>query len=569
MTFSTTGEYLQGIMMDLFTSGEFKTFEQMVLDSGMDDRHQNLCFRLKFELTGDTRNGGDLNLEVLPESPENFGEILYTAIRTSIGSASDVWQENTFVELINNVKSLSDGYGKTLSNVRVLLKYFTPDEIIEICKLQILNDEGYDVVPMRETLHGQRATSAVLCQDGTFIEVGFENHRYALPLLEKLGYIKSVDAKRGTDDGVHISSNAVSGGLGFEFSRGDGRNMSFEQINALWQNSDIIDRFYLSSVSTTGTVGENAFIAWIDKNNNGGKMGGLEFLKANMSKELEKYKIKVADVSHDPEDFSDDKVFIRTSPKKSLPGLLTSYLVENNEFGVAEGVSRILLDFEKVKNVRTENEIDYFFQRHIKGINGVAHLDYMKGMNSGDYQHQTKDFRYQASSNQGDVVSGVVSDAKIEALNVEALHAFMKHLVKKIRKKIQIEFVEDESGQLYIVQVRIIEGGNQTLQPSNKDLSGADVLGHTFVSSWRNPESYAVDIDDVLIIDSEAKPDELVGKKLLIVRENVDFSHILALSAALSIPSIYGLDKKDFDFSDAKRITVNTQTVTGIIKIEK
>lgn len=577
MRFSTTGEYLQGIMMDLFSSGEFKTFEQFVLDSGMDDRHQNLCFRHQFELTGDTRDGGDLNLEVLAEMPLDFGETLFTAIRTSIGSSSDCWNDRDFFDIIENCKTLQrDLYSKTLSNMVVLMKYFTPEEIYNICRKQILNHYGYSVDKnMADTLHGQRATSGVLCKSGEFIEVPFEQHRFALPVLAKLGYVTLFDqgeVRRSTDDGIHISSNTVSGGVGFQFSRANADNMSFTQISELWKNSDIVDRFYLSNSKETGTVGENAFNAWVNKYNKGGKMGGLQFLRTQMKDELFKYNIKIAQTSLNlaQSAFKDDeKVFIRTSPKKSLPGLLESKLVDNNEKSIDKALNEIHALYTEVQDLRRDNELKTFFQRFIKGGNGVAHLDYKKGI-AGDYQHLSDNFRYSASNVQGDIVGGSAKgEYRLDPVNADALHNFMKILVKRIRKKIQIEFIEDENNQLYIVQVRIIEGGNNELEASNKDLSGFDVLGQTFTESWRNPTAYAVDIDDVLIVDSEASPNDLIGKKLLIVRENVDFSHILALSSALSIPSIYGLLEKDFDFSEAKRIVVNTSTQTGIIKIEK
>lgn len=49
------------------------------------------------------------------------------------------------------------------------------------------------------------------------------------------------------------------------------------------------------------------------------------------------------------------------------------------------------------------------------------------------------------------------------------------------------------------------------------------------------------DADEVLIVDSEADSEMLLGKKALIVRDNPKFSHILALSSCLRIPSMSGV----------------------------
>ncbi len=45
----------------------------------------------------------------------------------------------------------------------------------------------------------------------------------------------------------------------------------------------------------------------------------------------------------------------------------------------------------------------------------------------------------------------------------------------------------------------------------------------------------------MLIIDSDCESSEVIGKKALIVREDVEFSHALAMSFSLKIPSIYGV----------------------------
>jgi hypothetical protein len=54
-----------------------------------------------------------------------------------------------------------------------------------------------------------------------------------------------------------------------------------------------------------------------------------------------------------------------------------------------------------------------------------------------------------------------------------------------------------------------------------------------------------INVKDILVIDSDGESELLLGKKALIVKEDVEFSHILALSKALRIPSIYGTGDVD------------------------
>lgn len=61
-----------------------------------------------------------------------------------------------------------------------------------------------------------------------------------------------------------------------------------------------------------------------------------------------------------------------------------------------------------------------------------------------------------------------------------------------------------------------------------------------------------------MIVDSDGVSELLIGKKALIVQGDVEFSHLLALSKALKIPSMYSTGKVDLSkYSKVKFISYN------------
>ena len=89
------------------------------------------------------------------------------------------------------------------------------------------------------------------------------------------------------------------------------------------------------------------------------------------------------------------------------------------------------------------------------------------------------------------------------------------------------------------------------------------VIGRTFCS----PE-YSTNIEvalkDILIVEQDCASEMLLGKKALIVENDTNFSHILALSKALRIPSMYATGKVRLEGKTTFRF--NTEYTTGFIK---
>ena len=65
------------------------------------------------------------------------------------------------------------------------------------------------------------------------------------------------------------------------------------------------------------------------------------------------------------------------------------------------------------------------------------------------------------------------------------------------------------------------------------------------------------DVNDILVVDEDCGSSQLIGKKALIVKGGNSFSHILALSKMMKIPSMYNVTK--FDFPEEGTVIFNTQ----------
>lgn len=97
---------------------------------------------------------------------------------------------------------------------------------------------------------------------------------------------------------------------------------------------------------------------------------------------------------------------------------------------------------------------------------------------------------------------------------------------------------------VWIVQLRILENNAEETVILNKPEETL-IIGKTFSKGI-----IEVDTDKILILDSDGDSELLLGKEALIVKEDVEFSHILALSKALRIPSIFATG--DFELPEGK-----------------
>lgn len=155
-------------------------------------------------------------------------------------------------------------------------------------------------------------------------------------------------------------------------------------------------------------------------------------------------------------------------------------------------------------------------------------------------------FTYEVSDKQGDVVRGVKSDLLLKPEVYDELRSIARDLYNDLQIPIQIEFVVDKNDKLYIVQLRELKNHfEKTAILSRPEASEVIVNGQTFSKGHEK-----VKVEDILIIDSDGESKLLLGKKALIVKSDVQFSHLLALSKALEIPSIFNTGEVDLSGYD-------------------
>ena len=532
--FYTTGEAFTELLEGYYRSGLFDLFDQLLGDNLNEDQ-KKLAFRLRIKLTGSTQNDGDLSCHFLEEDPEDFAEKLYFAVKTSI---KDILNEDLLeLEWISEREE-----GK---NIKVLLKYISADEICYICRNQILKERGYEITEF-PSVEEDRTINGVITKDGSFIECGYQDHINLFPILYRAGLSDTGDWTDSREV-IHISSSQLGGYVihNFEdrFSR-EGYYITPEQVQTLWRLKKWVSE-------TRSSFGDNNICSLIrkyvvDQENLGGKYGNLKFLERFYPD------IKLPRFSTNLDDFRDhEKVFIRTSPKHSLPGLLNSRVINTSEENYTKVKEEIINEFDQFKDVKENNEIHWFIQELLEGGNGVCHI--RKEPNCRDLKYT---FRYQLSENQGDVVNGKITTHQLTYPQEEELKRIALEIFNDLDQSIQLEFVVHE-GDIYIVQLRILENEFDVALGSHRP---SDILyeGLTFSKG-----SGTLSVEDILIVSEDALPEDLLNKKALIVENNSEFSHILALAKTLRIPAIYGTGP--IDFGDNKKVNFNATCKEGFI----
>lgn len=535
--FYTTGEGFTNLLNDYYSSGLFDLFDKLLGDN-LDEDQKKLAFRLRMELTGTTQNGGDLSCHFHEKDTEDFPEKLYYAVKTSIRGIlnEDIRELDWIIE-----QEEEEG----AKNIRVLLKYIPADEILQICKKYILREHGYEVSEYPDIEDGF-TISGVITKDGSFIQCGYMDHINLFSILYSVGMS---DAPDWTDskEVIHISSSQVGGTPAFylgkrHFSREN--KITEEQIKTLWrirkwasETRDLEDNKVASKIRRHCVLSEK----------NGGKYGNLIFLQKFYPE------VKLPKFSKELMDFQgSEKVFIRTSPEHSLPGLLNSRIIDFSEDSYQSTVSEIESEFERFKDIRKGNEIHWFVQELLEGINGVCHI--RKEPNCSDQKYT---FGYQISETQGDVVNGRGTSDKLPYVLEKELLNISESIFKDLNQGVQLEFVISEN-QVYIVQLRVLENEFETALGSRRPESTI-YEGITFSKG----SEVDLPIEDILIVKEDAMPVDLLGKKALIVENNSEFSHIMALAKTLEIPAIYGTGP--IDLKGIKTLNMSAITKEGYI----
>jgi len=509
--FYTVGDGFTSLLRNLIREGEFSRVYDVLSDGGLPENVIKEFFLFNLKLEGDTRVKPDLWLEA-DEQPKDYGQMLYYAVKMAEKHNNDKEREYDYLDEDINVFRLQKKR-KESKDIDVLFNIFTPEELAEIIFDYALQVSGWKIGDVNDNKEDLR--NGVILRDGKYITCGYQEHIDLYPFL--VGLYK-VDSSNWSDDtwGVHVSSGSISGNVVYSLGSDFRKCLATDQqIDTLFKFKKSIHGVYGGYKTTPITETIRRHIGIIT--NHGGKFNNLTFLQRFYPE------INLPKFSKEP--LMEGKQCIRTSPKYSLAGLL------NSKFDINENsINEIKADWEKYKNVRERNELFYFYQEYLEGDNGVCH-----------YWKEEKNFTYSISKNRGDIVQGVKSNDTISSKHKQALVDISEKLSTDLGESVQLEFVINNN-KVYIVQLRLLENNHERFETDPTRLTGIIGVGQTFS---RGRET--VNVADILIVDSDADSDALLGKKALIVRENTEFSHILALSKALKIPSMFAMESLNLE----------------------
>lgn len=300
-------------------------------------------------------------------------------------------------------------------------------------------------------------------------------------------------------------------------------NITEEQIDAILSYNFRIKYNYGCSIN------ELIRRYYICKYNNGSKYGNLMFLK----------KLGFPIVYIDTKPFECKSLAIRTSLKNSLPGVMTSRF---NVTDIPTTIKEIKEEYNT--KIKGNNELYLFYQEFIEGDNGVCtYIDNKLNARIG---------------NQGDLVNNVEGKELNEG-HLKELDYICYKINKYLDIPFQLEFVI-HNNQIFIVQLRTFNNIATDNYLTGEDIYKALCTGKSFTKGRGT-----CNINDILIVESEYNTSDLPDNiKLIIVKNDVDFAHTLALSDRLNIPSMYGVKNID-KIKTLQTISFNTGNRTAII----
>lgn len=501
LSFYTTGDSFTNLLNNFFKEGKFKSVYEILSQDGkgLDDLQIKLFFLGLNEFEGDTREG-DLLFKSIKRKPEQTpNQRIFWALRNCCSHNDIDIQEAISSDLLNEKKA-----HKEFPEFHYLSKVLTRKTILDLIWKEIILSEGYEINPSHLKNYGD----GVIIPTGEYITCHYMGHKDLYPLLASLEIANDSDWIDDTKC-IHVSSSQMSGKVAWNLKE---RNFEKGRITQE-QIATIVKYEAISRVYGEWETKMMSILSYTKyQENYGGKFNNLIF--------LDKYFPEINLPKFSKEMIEGVKNCIRTSPKYSLPGLLESkFDIDGNS------IKEICETFEKYKNVINGNELHYFYQEFIEGENGVAH--YLKG----------EEFNYSVSSTRGDIVSGKKSTRTLPIDVIKKLSKICSNLYKKLDSDIQVEFVISDD-KVYIVQLRILENPYERAVQIGKP-ENTIYTGRTFSKGTIED----VKKEDILVVHEDAQSELLLGKKALIVESDTEFSHILALSKSLGIPSIYATGK--------------------------
>lgn len=518
--FYTEGEGFTNLLRNFLEEGKNFTVYQILRDGGFTESLANQFIRGELQFTGTTQYGEDLGVQ---SDTYDGMELLKQSLRSILYKYDDddsLNMKSRLVKYMNDadIRILKNAFGED-----VLLNLFRTDEINEYT-IELINNEGYGYISS-DSAHGITPSDiddGLILPNGDIITCGYQEHSSLYPFLRELGLVKH-SCWTDCEETIHISSGQISGTVSHMIGS---RYKDITPAEPLLKTLFTIRR-HLKCYGHDYEISTKLLHDCGITENYGGKWNNLSYLK--------KYYTDINLPKFSKEEIPGVKNCLRTSPKFSLPGLLDSV------FDITEtSIGEMQATFEKYKDIHKGNELHVFYQEYIEGSNGVLHYD-------------EEGFRYDISANRGDIVQGKKGDEFISETALGKLKNIGESLFLDFDEPVQLEFVIN-GDDVWIVQLRKLENNAERTVILNKP-ENCLAVGKTFSKG-----SIDVDVKDILILKSDGDSELLLGKKALIVTEDVEFSHILALSKSLKIPSIYATGKIELPSEgEVKFIAYNTE----------
>tara|TARA_R110000851_G_scaffold47424_1_gene114997 strand:- start:576 stop:2225 length:1650 start_codon:yes stop_codon:yes gene_type:complete len=515
LAFWTNGECLTNLYRDFIREGNFSVvFEEFARqDIPKEEIKKFFLQQTKFE--GDTREG-DHDLGIVPDkglSKDELFEWFKTAIRTLCTNEDEIYVEDGDGE-----KDVTKVFDKTflymvedksvVKNLKCLFALFPREEIQEYFKMNFALEKMNVVTEITD-----KYFNGIILGDGTIIEVGPQEHRYYYPILTEHGLANDRGWGFDCNMTIKITDGQLNGNGSNDFKhwkyRGDNCKITHEQVAVLTKFRNVLSNY--------GHYEDPLIIAIINyieiESGGGAKYGKLKFLEA-LYPEVKLPKFSLTEIEG-------VKNCLRTSPTDSISGLL------NSKFDLTDtSIDEIKADFELYKDVVKGNKLHFFYQEYIEGVNGVCNFFDNK-------------FNWSCSTNRGDVVLGKKGNHQLLDTEQAYLFKLCEKISGELKKNVQLEFVVTDSGEIYIVQLKTMGDAERTNYRGMQLIIEEEII--TTGKSFYGTNAFGLKRDEVLVIDSDCESKDLIGKKALIVRDDVQFSHALALSYTMRIPSIYAV----------------------------
>lgn len=498
----TLSFYTTALIYNLLNEGAFKTFFAIMDDSGIDDVYVSLFLKGCVKLERDTGSGG-LTLTTL-EKPYEID--LQTAILTWLKS-SEAYKEYGKV-------NFDPIYAHDWKKEHERLKHHLGERYIPHAfnsrQSELFELIGYSVVDKNSD--DKLTISGIVIEDGTFIQCPYMGHALLEEQLKEMGYDEDLFLNVSSDTlyGSLLSILCIVNDEKPEHCH-DNIVKQFKKLKALGVTNS---KYY-----------KNPFyelqLYFLDHYNNGGKYAGLKMLD-------EIYGLKIPKISST---YFDGASFIRSSPKHSIPGLLESYPI-SNQHDAKQVIKKMEEDYSETKNFKNFNQFHYFFQEFVEGKTGVAH-------------YSDKGFSYALSDKNYDIVNGVDGEEKLSAENEARLESVLKEIYLDYSKDylIQIEFCINNENDIVYLQFRSFK--------EEKNIQVPTIVGQTICEGKSFCKGVIEQLygSDILVVDSDCEIRKLFTHKALIVTGDLEFSHVLAMSRQLNIPSIFATGQIEIDDS--------------------